>query len=1098
MSHLALTLLGSFQVHLNGQPVTDFRSNKVRALLAYLAVEADRPHQRARLAGLFWPEWPEVTALTYLRHAVHNLHTLLADRYTPSPFVHSTRNILQFNRQSDYWLDVEQFSQQRAVGVAREAKLLQPTGIDQWRQAVALYSGPLMPGFFLDGCAEFEEWLLLTRERLQRQCLTILQQLVDHYEVSQDYEQAQQVAWRRIELEPTLEEAHRQVMRYLALRGQRSAALAQYEQCRQMLAQELAVEPATETKLLYQQIRDGTLVAPVTPLQVVAGDKPSALLKHTPRSRVDNLPVPLTPLIGRQSELATIADHLHDPECRLLTLLGPGGIGKTRLALAAAGAARHDFAHGVVFVSLAGVNSTENIPGAIVDALKLHFYHVADFQQQLLDYLLEKTMLLVLDNYEHLLPDVTFLQTLLTAAPGIKVCATSRERLRLSAEWLLLLQGLTVPTIQNVASQTSTAVEQFSAISLFVKCARRIQPKFTLANENLVDVVQICRLVEGIPLGIELATGWLRVLPCAQIARSIAASLDFLTTSLQDVAERHRSMKGVFEHSWRFLTADEQNVLRRLAVFRDGFRPESAATVTGATLPLLLGLVDKSLLQADANGRFQMHELLRQFALTKLQETGATYQEAHDRYTGYYLHLLRQQFHFSARNISKEVYDNALAELSNIAAAWQWAIDQEYVEVVGEAIFSLWNYSGPRGFRGYHIELENAAVMLRKQLAQADITGDAALQLLVARYLTRVLVSLGVMANRLGYRALEESVVTECQNLLSRLADRASYEQAWAITLLAWYELTYGNKEKALTLGQVALNTFGEQIGFFERGYVHLLLGRAAYAVGNYEQAEAFFNINMAEWGTIVASGKTWALQALAAIARTQGDYEKGVQLTQECYQIQNSMNDVFGGTYSLCMLGHLRRSQKLYTEARTYYQRGLETAKEFGLQVAVETCQYGLGWIHYELADYEKAREYFESNLVLNQRLEQQSVTGIAATLNGLATVACVQGQYTEAQLHLQRALQIAKQSRSLPLTLDILSSWAQLFWQQGQIEEAQRLLLAVRDHPAGKHAVKEKSVHLLAKPEFAQPSSASSLPQQTKTVTELVETLLAQEPSA
>lgn len=1106
MSHLALTLLGSFQVYLNGQPVTDFRSNKVRALLAYLAIEADRPHQRARLAGLFWPEWPEVTALTYLRHALNNLHTLLDDRHTAIPFVQSTRNTLQFNQQSEHWVDVAHFLQQSPVHASKDAQALQPAVVEQLRQAIALYSGPLLPGFFLDGCAEFEEWLLLTRERLHRQGLTILQHLVDYYEGCQDYEQAQQLAWRRVELEPTLEEAHRQVMRYLALTGQRSAALAHYEQCRQVLAKELGVEPATATKLLYQQIHDGTLVAPVPHRQIVAVtdgkqtlpavDHPSILLKQTTRLRWNNLPAVLTPLIGRQSELATIADHFHDPECRLLTVLGPGGIGKTRLAIAAAGAAQGAFAAGVAFVTLAGVNSADAIPGAIVDALKLHFYNVADIQQQLLDYLREKTLLLVLDNYEHLLPDVTFLQTLLAEAPGVKVLVTSRERLRLSAEWLLLLQGLDVPTLPKGENQASGQVEQFSAVTLFVKCARRVQPKFTLVADNLGDVVQICRLVEGIPLGIEMATGWLRALPCAQIAQSIADNLDFLTTALQDVAARHRSMKGVFEHSWRLLTADEQNVLQRLAVFRDGFRPEAAATVTGATLPLLLGLVDKSLLQADSNGRFQMHELLRQFALSKLQEAADLYKEAHNRYTDYYLHLLRQQFRFSAKSIPKEVFDHAFAELTHIATAWQWAIDQKYAEVISEALFSLWAYSAPRGFRGFYAELDKAAVMLRGQVAEANATGDAAKQVMVSKALIRVLVALGSMTNRLGYRALEGALVTECQGLLANLSEDVHYEQAWAATNQAWYELAYGNKNKALALGEAALNMFGDAVGFFERGQVYLVLGWTAYAIGDYTQAKHFFNLNLAEWGTGVFYGKAWALQALATVARTQGDYADGMQLTQECYQIQHSIGDVVGSAYSLCTLGHLCRSQKLYSEAFAYYQQGLEMAKEYGLQVAMETCQYGLGWIHYELAAYEQARAYFESNLRLNQQREQQSATGVAATSNGLAMVACAQGQYDEAQQHLQRALHIAQTGGSVPLTLDILLSWAQLLWRQGQVEEARRLLLVVRKHPATKHAVREKATQLLTEPalERPYPGSFTAQQEQTNSIDELVKTLLAQ----
>ena len=258
MAHLSLSLLGSFRVTLDGQPVTGFKSNKERALLAYLAVEADRPHRREVLAGLLWPDWPDREALSNLRYALSNLRQAVGDRTAEPPFLVITRDCLQFNPASDCSLDVKVLTE------AAAAKSL-PPAIDELQRAVALYQGSFLEGFSVSDSAGFEEWVLFTRERLARLISAVLRQLAEACEQRGDFERAQTWAWRQIELEPWDEAAHQRVMRLLALSGQRSAALAQYETCRRQLAEELGVEPAEETTRLYEQIRDGRLKATASP-----------------------------------------------------------------------------------------------------------------------------------------------------------------------------------------------------------------------------------------------------------------------------------------------------------------------------------------------------------------------------------------------------------------------------------------------------------------------------------------------------------------------------------------------------------------------------------------------------------------------------------------------------------------------------------------------------------------------------------------------------------------------------------------------------------------------------------------------------------------
>jgi len=248
MAHLSLSSLGPFQVTLDGAPVTAFESDKVRALLAYLAVEADRPHTRDKLAGLLWPERPDQDARNNLRYALSNLRKAIKDPQAAPPFLHISRQTIQFNSASDAWVDVTAFA----------TLLKSPTQtVRELEAAVDLYRGEFLEGFSISGSVPFEEWVLFKREYLCRQVLSALHRLASTYERHGEHRRALPYAWRQVELEPWQEKAHRQLMRLLASDGQRGAALAQYEACRRALADELDVEPAPETTRLYEQIRDG-------------------------------------------------------------------------------------------------------------------------------------------------------------------------------------------------------------------------------------------------------------------------------------------------------------------------------------------------------------------------------------------------------------------------------------------------------------------------------------------------------------------------------------------------------------------------------------------------------------------------------------------------------------------------------------------------------------------------------------------------------------------------------------------------------------------------------------------------------------------------
>src|SRR5262245_11067224 len=408
------------------------------------------------------------------------------------------------------------------------------------------------------------------------------------------------------------------------LRGRRKALdltqaeLASQIGCAVVTVKKIETTAQRPSKQMAERLAKVLSIAPPEQAAFVAfarglsATPPAGLPLRTEASLADHLPSPPTPFVGRSEEMALLRQRLDDPDCRLLTLVGPGGIGKTRLAVEAAHKQRAHFVHGAHFVSLALVNSPDLFLFAVGNVLEFLF----DGQQapivQLINYVRDKRLLLLLDGFEHLLDAVPLLADLLAGAPHLKLFVTSRERLNLQGEWTLPIEGLDYPRDTG-----HDHFERYSAVQLFVQAARQSQPGFSL-NSDAPGVLHICQLVEGIPLAIELAAAWVRLLPCAQIAERLASSLDFLASPVRNAPERHRSLRVVFDHSWALLSSIEQTALAKLSVFRGSFDLEAAEAVGGASLLVVASLVDKSLLRTDSTGRYALHELLRQYAAEQL------------------------------------------------------------------------------------------------------------------------------------------------------------------------------------------------------------------------------------------------------------------------------------------------------------------------------------------------------------------------------------------------------------------------------------------------------------------------------------------------
>jgi predicted ATPase len=750
------------------------------------------------------------------------------------------------------------------------------------QQAVDLYRGDFLAQFAAGGGEALEEWILLKRERLHHMALDALYSLAEYHDRRSEHDRAQHYARRQLELDPWREEAHRQAMRALALSGQRSAALAQYEACRRVLKKELSVETAQETTALCEQIKED-------------------LLKS--QAAKCNLPVSATPLIGREKELAELGALLENPACRLVTIVGPGGIGKTRLALAAASDQAFAFENGAAFVSLAALNSAEFIAPTIMAALGLSLQDQREPKEQLLAYLQDKELLLVVDNFEHILEGSELLSEIIRHAPGVTLLITSRERLRLQAEWLFDLAELGYPTSGMV---DTAAIEECGAVQLFVECARRTQRQFVLDDSEAGAVARICRMVEGMPLAIELAAAAVRRRSCAAIAAEIESNLRALASEWRDAPERHRSVWAAFEHSWQLLTEEQRGVFCRLSVFRGGFQEEAAAQVAGAAPSVLSTLVEKSLLRRDTTARYDMHEVVRQYASEKLSES-ATARLVRKSHLAFFLKAASKAEPHLRSAEQRTWLDRLEVEQDNFRAALEWSLQHEDTEETGLRLAGhLWWFWFLRGHwdegRRWLAGSNRAqAASLRAEV----LSGAGWLALFQGDYQSLASFSEENLA-LYRHRGDTRGIGTLLDNLGMVAEMQGDYEQAKTLF------------EEGLALRREAADSPAIANSLLNLGRIQMFLGNYQCATQLLDECLALNRELKNEWNV------AWTLMHLGLVALVHGQAEQSRAMFGESLYCFHAMSDRLGMNYvilglaaSAVMQDQPRRAAQLFGAAQ-------------------------------------------------------------------------------------------------------------------------------------------------------------------------------------
>jgi predicted ATPase/Tfp pilus assembly protein PilF len=975
-----LKALGGLRLESTGSQFTQL---KPLLLLTYLSVEGGQP--RKHLAELFWPEGDRMKSLGM---SLLRLRQGLGE-------------------------GVESDDKKAWTSVSSDVKALL-TALDksQWQRANELYTGAFLEGAVLESWSnELEEWVYTTREYLAERVQYALLNLAEEAAQHQDFARAGQLA----------ERAYR-------LPG-------------------LAGTDLTNLKRLYPLLCAGeNLHAPdirkeaegygVT-LQITTRE---ARGTFKPTTRPSTLPVRGTSFVGRDEELAELATLLSKSNLSLLTLLGPAGVGKTRLALQLAHEQQKlgTFKDGVYFVQLDALSDSSLIASTLLSHLGLTQQGKTEALTQLTNFIAERNILLVLDNFEHLSEGSSLLSELLSKCPKLILLVTSRERLNLEEEHVFTLEGLSYPEILSVNAKLSEAVQ------LFIERAQQVQPRFEI-DKNLNDVIRICGLVEGLPLGIELSASWVRMMSCKDIAAEIEKGLELLTSVAKNVPKRHRSLKAAFEQSWKLLTSKEQEVLRKLSVFFGGFRREAASEVAGATIPILASLVDKSLLRVLPNGRYERHLLLYQFTQEKLAaqvEEETKTKERHGYYFMQFLAELRKDLEGSEQQKAREVIGE---ELNNIRSSWLIIIAS-----ADEARF----------------------MKVCESLAHYFSTTGQTIE--------------GVALFKLGLHHFSQTTQAFSQN------------PKHTMLLFAKASLLYrsGNFAEVSRLGREVLTAFqrlGDDYGTMK---TYHLLGRSALREGNYD-AEKWH-----EQGLTLAkrladdSALALSFSNLADMCNQRGKFMEAKQYYKQALTLYQKLGNPTSQVYIANNLGDVHLGLGELGEAKRYVEEGLHTAKLIGFQAIVPYFLYNLAVIAKRQEAYEASESYCSEALTLTRTTHDKSLE--ASILGMLGVVASKVAKVGEAYRYLQESLRVAQEIADLPVLVENLFYVAQWHEHQGNVPEAVTLASFVAQHPActGHNRTLAKEFCDRLQSEVHEDSVALAQGDQDAKLETLITTILSSEP--
>ena len=718
-------------------------------------------------------------------------------------------------------------------------------------------------------------------------------------------------------------------------------------------------------------------------------------------------------------------ERLTHPDCRLLSLVGPGGFGKTRLGIRIGELVldKRDLApDGVFFVALDGLESPAQVVPAIAATLNFSFHQKDEPESQLLRYLKQKRLLLILDNAEGIL-DAGLVLKLLGGAPHLKLLVTTREALNVREEWFHPVAGMHLGDSQSD-----------DAITFFSRCAMRVRPTFELANEY-EHVRTICQLVGGVPLAIELAAAWLKGLPCKQVASELKQGIDILTSSMHDVPERHRSLRVVLEQSWRHFSGEEQRVFRQLSIFTGGFQPEAAQVVADTSLPVLLSLVDKSLLQLGRNGRYRIHALLHELGKERLAANPADHATAAARHSAYYLNIIARPARMYLNEGGTQQVEAVNAEINNIFAAWYWAVDHGSIAKQRMAMEGLYWFSW---LSTYHEECEKAFRYAIEILRDREDDDDCRTAYAYA------LACHGTMGIWLGHDQVENRALLESVALLRHRPD-ARRELAYALGGLGWrtYADSKFEEAKSFLFEAIALDQETEQ--FEHQAWNYCLLGHIAQKQNDYQEEEQRYQQAL-RLGREIGDRRTIAhtLFRLGRLAFQRGEYGKARRYLDESLVVAKDGNQLAFVVDVLNQLGTLAEAVGDLEAASDYFEQSMEIAQTWGKNNWIVDSLGKLAQVSTAKGDYDAAADFVQEATDLVAQVGNALSSTVEILWTGKSRLALYTHEYAAAHLHYEKLLALSRQNGNHLLSAEALVGLGLAALGRGDNKEAGRQLLA------------------------------------------------------
>lgn len=963
MTELALFLLGVPGAEESGE-IVEIKSRKGLAMLAYLATGGSG--QREALAALLWPEYGETEARRNLRRMLYAMNR------TPfGEWLQADAEAITLTPGASDGIDICQYTRLMASGTLEDA-----------RRAVALYRGDFLSAFSVPDSAPFAEWATLRREHYRRQAVDALARLSAHALERGDFAAAEETARRQLKLDNLRESAWRQLMEALEGSNRPAQALAAYEELEQLLRQELDLAPAPKTVALAEEIRKSRHIASA------AAAKRKERVRH-------NIPAATTTLVGREEELEKLYGWLRSSDVRLITLAGPGGIGKTRLALAVARKMRGYFGDGVFFVPLLPIDSPTAVVPAIANALALTFHEGHSPRQQLLNYLQPQEAMLLLDNVEHLLgadsgeETLGLVEEMLSVAPGLKILTTSRERLRLPYEQVYAVEGL------PVGEEKTTAVgERDAAVALFVQQAQRVQPDFAPGDEvEIAHIRELCRLVEGMPLAIELAAAQVPLLLPEEITAQIESGLDVLAADVRGSAVRHRSVRIALETSWHTLKPAEQCVFARLSVFRGGFTLSAAEQVALASASHLNTLHSKSLVRSNAEGRLDLHPLLQTFGAEKLATMPEEGEQTADRHLRHYSALLSEVVAKWKASKDTACLDAVDPETDNLRAGWQWILQGQQWDEVATYVDDLWHFLKLR-----HRLPE--AVEILEQALESGGTADSAADVVHLGHWTRLLGQAHLWLSKIGIgdnhlrkavSLLGWPVPTDTRRLLSSLLAQLTLQtlhRLWPSRFVGRQrQQREARREAAIAYQSLAQRAVVEQESLLAAYCTLRSLNLAEAARSGHEIAAAS-----------VYTGYMFGLIPLRRLAETYLSKAGALAESEDDATVREPVSRMYG----IYLAGVGR-----WDEAEDHLRQAATAAGELGERWLHETNLVVRLFVAYSCGNLERALEL--ARAIGTSARQREDAGFVAAALYWEAMIKVEQGKA-------QQALRLLQESASAP----------------------------------------------------------------------------------